>query len=212
MNKILSYCSMLGMVLLLVGFAPQPAARAQARATSSRSLQLSAFGELNGTWTGLADPGAARGGRNLAFTLGGDLGLYDFHRVLLGAEVRGTYPLDSGQIVGQKSVLVGLRAQRRYGRLIPFGNLLVGRGSLDYENGGYIAPPLIYFSTNTTVYDGGGGVEVDVRPALALKVEAQVQRWDTPVTASGHIYTKQVGVGLVYRFGANASPRLGKPD
>ena len=181
-----------------------PALFSQALPTARRTLQISTFGLLTGTYTGLS------GGRNLSFTLGGDLGFYHYRSVLLSAEARGTYPLDKGNVDAQKSVLGGLRVESRYSRAVVFGNVLAGRGAIEYVNGGYVVPPLVYFSSTTSVYDGGLGVEFDVSPRLALKAEAQVQHWDTPVTTA--IYAKQVGVGVVYRFGANGRPVAGVRD
>ena len=77
-----------------------------------------------------------------------------------------------------------------------------GRGGIEYVNGGYVAPPLVYYSSNTNVYGGGGGLEFDVARGFGLKVEGQVQHWSTPVVSSGTIYPKQVSAGVVYRFGA----------
>ena len=58
----------------------------QALPTAKRTLQLSAFGLLGGTYTGLS------GGRNLSVTLGGDLSFFHYRKALFAAEVRGTYP------------------------------------------------------------------------------------------------------------------------
>lgn len=179
---------------------------AQARATAKRTFQLQAFGLLSGTYTGLS------GGRNLAFTLGGDLGFYYTHGVLLSAEVRGTYPVAKGDVDAQKSLLGGLRADHRFSRATVFGDALFGRGGIEYVNGGYVVPPLVYFSSNTSVYGAGGGVEFDVARGLGLRVEGQVQHWSTPVVSSGTIYPKQIGVGVVYRFGANGRPVNGVRD
>ena len=112
----------------------------------------------------------------------------------------------------QKSVLAGLRAESRFSRAVVYGDVLAGRGGIDYQNGGYLVPPLVYFATNTIVYGAGGGVELDITRKLAVKIDAQVQHWSTPVTSSGAIYPKQVGVGVVYRFGADERPLLGVRD
>ena len=178
----------------------------QAMPTARRTLQISAFGLLGGTYTGLS------GGRNLAVTAGGDLIFLHYRKALFGAELRGTYPLDKGAVDSQKSVLAGLRAETRVSRVVVFGDVLAGRGGIDYQNGGYPVPPLVYFATNTVVYAAGGGAELDITRQLALKLDAQVQHWATPVTASGVIYPKQIGVGVVYRFGANGRPLLGVRD
>ena len=176
----------------------------QALPTARRTLQLSAFGLVTGTYTGLS------GGRNLGVVLGGDLSFYRVKSVLFSAEVRGTYPLDKGNVDGQKSILGGLRAENRFSHVVVFGDALAGRGALDYVNGGYIVPPLVYYSSTSNLFAGGGGAELDLTPALALKVDAQVLHWNLPFTTA--IYSKQIGVGVVYRFGANSRPLLGVRD
>ena len=179
---------------------------AQARATARRTFQFQAFGLLSGTYTGLS------GGKNLSLTLGGDLGFYQTHGLLLSAELRGTYPVSKGQLDAQKSLLGGLRVDHRFSRATVYGDALFGRGGIEYVNGGYPVIPLVYFSSNTAVYGGGGGVEFDVSHGFGLKVEGQVQHWSTPVVPSGAIYPKQIGAGVVYRFGANGRPVNGVND
>lgn len=187
-------------------FCSAGALQAQARPTAARTFQLSAFGLLTGNYTGL------NGGRNVSVTLGGDLGFYNLHRYLLSAEVRGTYPIKGGQVDAQESALAGLRIDRRFAPLTVFGEALGGRGGIEYQNGGYILPPFVYYSTNTAVYGAGGGAELDVRRGFALKVEGLVEHWATPVASSGTIYSKQVSGGVVYRFGADGRPVRGVRD
>lgn len=189
---------------LALAVASSAALWSQAVPTARRTLQLSAFGLLQGTYTGLS------GGRNLALTAGGDLSFYHIGAVLLSAEVRGTYPLDKGEVDGQKSVLGGLRIEDRFARFVVFADGLAGRGGIDYTNGGHIVPPLVYFSSTTNVLAGGGGVEVDLTRSLALKGDLQVQHWNVPFATA--IYPKQIGVGVVYRFGAGGRPLLGVRD
>lgn len=176
----------------------------QALPTARRTVQFAAFGLVTGTYTGLS------GGRNLGVTLGADVGFYNYRSVLFSAEVRGTYPLKKGQVDGQKSILGGLRIDRRFGPAVVFGDALAGRGAMEYVNGGYIVPPLVYYSSTTNVYGGGLGAEVDVKRGFALKAEGQVQHWEVPFTSA--IYSKQVNVGVVYRFGAGGRPLLGVRD
>lgn len=187
-------------------FCVPTACLAQARATAKRTFQLEAFGLLSGNYTGLS------GGRNLSLTLGGDFGFYYTHGLLFNAEVRGTYPMAKGNVDAQKSLLGGLKVDHRFSRATVFGDALFGRGGIEYVNGGYVVPPLVYFSSNTNVYGAGGGIELDVARSFGVKIEGQVQHWSTPVTSSGAIYPKQIGIGVVYRFGANGRPVYGVRD
>ena len=192
-------------------------AHGQAAPTAVRSLHPSAFVLFSETYTGLgasdfyANPGL--GGRNFTLTLGGDFGVFPFRRFDLAAEVRGSYPVNKGKVDGQESLMGGLRISREpvgegfLGRVRPYADVLVGRGAMDYQSGGYPVPGLLYTRTVSTVYDVGAGFEVDVTRQFSIKADAQFQRWSTPVTASGHIYSSQGGLGIVYRYGAGGSPR-----
>ena len=186
---------------------------AQARPTATRSVQPSVFVLGTGVLSGLEGYGRTSftGGKNIAFTAGIDVGVYSIGgRYLLGIEGRGTYPVAGGQIVEERSVLGGVRITREpgeTGRLRPYLNVLFGRGQMDYQNGGYLVPGLLYSRTASNVLDGGGGVELDVTDHFSGKVDVQEQHWNTPVVSSGAVYSTQVSIGLVYRIGAGRFPR-----
>ncbi len=174
--------------------------RAQVGPTATQALALSAFGGATGDYTGLG------GGRNLSITAGADL---DFRtRQLFGlqpaAEVRGTYPVKSGQVDGQKDILGGLRESWHYGRLRPYGDILVGAGRLTYVHG--IANPahtLLYLQSNSLVLSPGAGAELRLTDRFALRGDVQLQRYSSPVSVSGHIYAKPITFAIVYRFDRN---------
>ncbi|MGI4756538.1 MAG: hypothetical protein ACRYGF_06780 [Janthinobacterium lividum] len=201
------------------------AAQAQARASADRRLDLSAFGLFSGTYTGLGplsypyliDGPQGPEGRNLTFSLGADLGVYTFHGARLGAEVRGSTPIKSGQVDSQKSILAGIRVTHEpsgygfLGHVRPYVDVLAGRGQMKYQGGGYLVQDgsflTEYLANNSAVYDAGGGFELDVTRRCSIKVDAQFQRWNTLVNTSGVIYSKQGGVGIVYRYGTGRGPR-----
>lgn len=176
---------------------------AQSTPTASRALEPSAFAGLTGTYTGLESS------RNLSFTAGVDVGFHPFFGLLPSVEVRGTLPLDSGQLVGEKSALAGLRIQKRFNRLRPYFDILAGRGELDYQNGGFIVPAqnYRYIQTTSTVISPGLGVELDLTEHFAALVDGQFQHWDIPFSTGpnpatpGSLYSKVGTIGLVYRLG-----------
>lgn len=172
------------------------ATRAQdAHPTASRQLQLSAFGGVSGVFTGL------EGGKNFSITAGGDLGLPPWRGVRPTLEVRGTYPADHGLIDSQKSVLGGLRVDFLLNhRLRPYGDILYGRGQMNYGLTGYYFNHYIYALTTTYIGAGGVGFNYDLSQHLALKVDAQVERWGAAPTNEGRIYTTVGTAGIVYNF------------
>ncbi len=162
--------------------------------TATRTLTLSAFGGVSGVYTGLS------GGKNLSIIAGADLGLASWRGIRPEIEARGVYPVDKGSIDSQKSILGGLKVDFLLNhRLRPYGDVLFGRGEMDYQPG-YLFNNEVYQLTTTNVYSGGGGVDYDLNDQLAIKVDAQIQRWGYAPTPSGNLYSKLGTVGVIYRF------------
>jgi hypothetical protein len=139
--------------------AAAPVSRAQSsQATASRALQLSAFGAATGVYTGL------EGGKNALITAGVDLELLPLHGVRPAIEVRGSYPVDGGNISSERSLLAGPKLEFLTGhRLRPYGDFLFGRGQMNYTANsgvnGFIFGDLVYTLTTTAVYSPGFGVD-----------------------------------------------------
>lgn len=185
---------------LLVGIcglgAGAHAALGQADATASRGLEISVFGGPAGVFTGLA------GSRNVSLTAGLDIGIRSFHGLAPVAEVRGLYPVDGGSVDKQKNVLAGLKVEKRRRGLRVYGDVLFGRGQIEYGSGGYLNPAgnFLYQTSTSTVLSPGAGVSADIGRRLAVFVDAQFQRYHTPVTAEGTLWAKPVTIGIVYRL------------
>jgi len=168
----------------------------QAAPTATAGVQLSTFAGATGAFTGVGL------GKNLAITAGADatfrpyfLGLYP------SLEVRGTYPVDKGNIASEKNVLGGLQLARHLGRLRPYGDILVGRGEVKYD------PPRanatgteLYVQTASLVISPGAGCDVRLSEQFDFKGDFQFQKYKTPVEASGSTYAKDFTVGFVYRL------------
>jgi Outer membrane protein beta-barrel domain len=182
--------------LCILFFLPYRAG-AQALPTATQTTHLSAFAGGTGVYTNL------EGGRNLSFTAGLDLSISSFRGYHPSIELRGTYPVHTGSISSQKSALGGVRIDRQFGNFRPYANFLIGRGEIDYQNGGFIIGPITYLSSTTNVYSPGGGVDYDFTDHFSLKADFQYQFWSTPVVSSGSIHPKATTLALVYRFGDN---------
>ena len=186
-------------ILLFFSLSASTLAFAQAFPTAEQPIQLSAFGAVTGTYTGLGS------GRNLGITAGVDIGWKPFYRFYPSVEVRGTYPIDGGQVDAQRNILYGLKLARAYGRFHPYGDFLIGRDKIVYQNGGYpnSAGTLLYLDSVSNVISPGGGLDFDLTDQFDLKIDAQFQRYGVPVNSTGHIYSKPISVGVVYRFDFN---------
>ena len=120
--------------------------------------------------------------------------------------MRGTYPVDSGSFAGERNVLAGLvigrRLDGRLERYQPYGDILVGRGLIKYN------PPLanpsgtlLFTQSASTVISPGAGCNILLTPHFGVKGDFQFQRYETPVTASGSVFSKAFTAGVVYQIG-----------
>jgi len=175
---------------------------AQAFPAASRPFALSAFGAATGTFTGLS------GGKNLGITAGGDLSFRPYHFFYPSVEVRGTYPIDGGNVDSQENILFGVKVERLYRNFHPYADFLYGRDKIDYEHGGYPNPAgtLLYLDSISNIFSAGGGLDYTLTEHLALKIDAQYQRYGAPVTPSGTLYSTPLSIGVVYRFGSQQFP------
>jgi len=205
-----------GTVLLCVALGGGAAAFAQALPTATQDLRMSVFGGVTGTDTGL--PGnpyipSSSTGNNIGITAGYDLGFRTpFQRLHTALEIRGTLPVDSGDVAGEKNVLVGLRIGPYIRRLRPYGDAFYGRGGLNYKGYGYPSPtlPVYYTSSFGNVFAGGGGLDLDLSERFAIKFDVQLERYSVPVTKSGSLIAKSGTVGVIYRFDFNHRVKLDK--
>lgn len=189
--------------LLAIGFFLPVPVPAQSSPTASRTLEPSVFLGVSAVYTGLQTA------RNASITAGADIGFRQFFGLSPAIEVRGTYPIDSGQVAGEESVEGGLRVGKRYAHLRPYADILFGRGQLNYQNGGYIVPAqsFRYLQSTTNVFSPGIGMDLDVTDHYAVIVDGQFQHWNLPFgtgatpATPGSIYSKVITVGVVYRFG-----------
>jgi hypothetical protein len=191
------------------------AGRAQSLPTASRQLDLSAFAAGTGTFTRIA------GGKNLSITAGADLTYLSLRLLRPSLEIRGTYPIDTGHIDNQKSILAGPKVEIPFGRFHPYVDFLIGRGEIDYQKGLFLrvdlncpgspnCPITEFLSTTSTVYSLGGGLDYTLGRRIDVKADIQYQHWDVPLwnipyPSPGVVYPVALTFGGVYHF--NFNPR-----
>jgi hypothetical protein len=181
---------------IAAGLSGMQMARGQAMPTASQGSNLSVFGGVTGVYTGIDK------GRNLGITAGADYTISGFFGFRPAVEVRGTYPIHDGGVDDQKSILAGVRVERPIRRFHPYGDFLIGRGEINYISLFAIGFDQ-YIRTDSTVYSPGAGFEYDLTPHFAVRTDAQLQHWDTPVNPSGSAWAKQGTVAVTYRFDFN---------
>lgn len=84
---------------------------------------------------------------------------------------------------------------RRLGRIMPYGQVLVG--------GSHVSSDANYYSNGTTALaaQGGGGLEYYLSRHYTIPVEADYIYSQAPNNVNSHQSNYRVGVGVVYRFG-----------
>ncbi len=168
---------------------------AQAVPTATAGVRISAFGGFSGNYTGLVLA------KNGDVTAGVDIGFRPFAGFYPTLEGRGLYPVAKGQTVALENIVGGLKLARRKDRLHGHGDVLFGRGRLNFTNGYPDASGRFYVLQNTSnVLSFGGGVDYDWTTHFGLKGDFQLQRYDTPVTATGNLFSKVFTAGVIYRF------------
>lgn len=177
-------------------------AHGQAIPTATEELRVSAFGGITGTLTGLDS------GKNVGITAGADMGLRPHFSLYPSIEVRGTYPIAEGSIDSQKNILGGLKVAKSVGnRFRPYADFFFGRGEIKYGNGYAIPSSAFYYVQSVSkIFSPGVGVDFRLTNRLSLKVDAQFQRYSSPVTTAGHLYAKPITFGVVYSFDFNRHP------
>jgi hypothetical protein len=170
----------------------------QAVPTATQQFQLSVFGGASGVATGF------NSGRNLGITAGVDLGIRPLYSIFPSLEIRGTYPVNKGQVDSQRNILAGLKLAKHYGFVRPYIEVLFGRGEIQYPNG-YDTPhrDFFYVQSTSNVVSLGVGLDLQLNNRFACKADAQFQSYSSPVIDSGHLFAEAATVGLVYRFTFN---------
>ncbi len=200
LRRFLTRAALLALPAILV---PASQAHAQYNAgtapTATASLHFQAWGGVGANYTGLGL------GRNLDLVAGADIIFKSFAGFYPTLEGRGAYPIDRGQLDSQKNILAGLKMARHKQRFAGYGDILFGRGKITYANG-YpdVSGNFLVLSNTSNVLSFGGGVDINTGDHLGFKGDFQLQQYDTPVTASGSLYSKVFTAGLIYRFGTGS--------
>ncbi|WP_263377579.1 hypothetical protein [Granulicella paludicola] len=173
-----------------------PQATAQAIPTATVGIFPSLFAGATATDTGF------NSGKNIAVTGGLDVGFYSGRRFEYALEYRGIYPVSNGEVDRQKSNLIGFNLSTRPGRLHPYGDIFYGRAEVSYAGAGAEVPgtPIFYTKSSSSVIAVGGGATFDLGSQFALRFDALFQRFDVPVTASGHLYPTSASIDFIYRI------------
>jgi len=169
--------------MCLTGMAAECAACGwgQATETATRDYSFAVFGLGGNVHEGR---GASTSGGIVGFTMARHLHLFD-----PSFEVR--VGLAPGPVVSEHTVLVGFKVEKKIWRFHPYGDFLVGHGTINYKKAG--------FSDDSIIPSYGGGVDFELGDHWGLKADYSRQSWrlgtDTPRFGSSTL-----SIGIQYRF------------
>lgn len=160
---------------------------AQAPITADRTIGLSAFG-------GYINSNPEYGpDRNTGIGVGVDITRFIHFPVQPALEFRAN--LTNGTDVNEKSYLIGLRGQADFVRILhPYVDFLIGTGTIHFN-----APSGGYTGDNSTVYDFGGGVDIDLIRHFQLRADYQYQSWNLGQN-SAKFTPNLILIGVNYNF------------
>lgn len=171
--------------LALTALAATPRAHAQASATASKANDISIF--AGGTYSNPQyGPYYDKG-----FSFGGNI-VHHVNR-FVDPSLEARFNFTSGTDASERTYLVGLRAQTAVYRLHPYGDFLIGAGTLRFN----LSNGQNYSAPSSTVFSYGGGLDIDVFRQYQLKLDMQQQHWllgDQPFNPWIAM------VGVTYRF------------
>ena len=189
-------------MLIFIGLLSGPSMLfAQASATASKAADL----QIGGGFTSLSPdtnlPPATRGSR-----FNGATAYFDFNpRAHLGVEGEFHFATDSsGTGQYEKTYEIGGRYFRSYGRFIPYGKLLYGRGVYNFTYPFQPDPPsgpIVYLLAANLGYNiaaAGIGVDYELLTHVNLRADWEYQRWFGFTGSS--IGPNLITVGAAYHF------------
>jgi len=175
-----------------------PSASAQSRQTATRTAGIDVFGAFSDTDAAFYGTDRKYGGM-----VGLDFSLYRYFprfsgRITPALEVRGTDT--PGLPVAERTLQGGLKVAYNWHSLHPYGDFLLGGGSILFNPPAPLQPGFVYASDSSFLYVYGAGLTYDILPRWSLLADYSHQSWnlgfDPPVT-----FTPQsVGIGVVYHL------------
>ena len=117
---------------------------------------------------------------------------YDF-KPHFGIEGNFHYVKDGPSTVSQKTYEIGGRYYRTYGKWVPYGKVLYGRGVFNFATNGVTYANLAY-----NLISGGVGVDYKVLPYLYVRGDFEYQNWFS--FPQGNMRPNLITIGAAYHF------------
>ncbi len=168
-------------------------AHGQATAAAIRSQSVDIFAGASAVQTDYNS-------KDKGFVVGGD---FTYHLRHFDASLDVRYNRATGNRVGEKDFAGGLKIARQFRRYHPYADLMIGYGIITFDYPTVNPDGSVYANDNSTIYDFGGGVDIDLTRRFALKVDAQYQYWNlgTRGNANSVSFNPYIGsIGVVYHL------------
>ncbi len=170
----------------------------QSRQTATRTAGIDVFGAFSDTNTAFYGPDRKYGGM-----AGVDFSLYKYFprlsgRITPSLEVRGTDT--PGTPVAERSIQGGLKVAYNWHGLHPYGDFLVGGGTILFSPPAPLEPGYVYASDSSFLYVYGGGLTYDILPRWSLLADYGHQSWDLGFDPPITFTPQSVSVGVVYHL------------
>ncbi len=104
--------------------------------------------------------------------------------------------LAPGDDITEHSYLFGPVLTAHIGPIRPYGDFLVGLGTINFNHPSFTDPN--YTHDQSTVYSGGGGLEVRLVHSIRLKLDVQYQHWQLGTTAATEFTPVLGSAGIAY--------------
>ena len=162
------FCAAIGLLFFASGLLARANAQAVEAATRSTAIDFYGGGSLT------LPRFQTYESHEQGYLVGGD---FTRHFRLLSPSLDVRYNGSVGTAAIETSFAGGLKIEKTYGRLRPYGDFLVGHGYLNYPTPLVLADGEIVAHDDSTLYIGGGGVDYNLSRLFALKADAQIQHW-----------------------------------
>jgi len=176
---------------------PGRTAAAQEIPARQQGLSLQAFGLFSYVQPHY-DPS-----NNVGGAFGADLNFRPLYFLQPSVDVRATFA--PGSDVSETSYDFGPRLEADFGRLKPYGYILIGTGSITFTHP-VIYPTGPYTHDSSIVYSGGFGADYMVTPQIGIRGEIMIQSWNLGSTGSMDnisFHPRIYSMGVDYRFNFN---------
>jgi opacity protein-like surface antigen len=170
---------------------------AQGLPTASKEAAISFFGTYSRVSTDRSSQ------NDNGFTVGFAYTRYLHWFLTPSLEVR--CKIANGRTVGEKTFGGGIRVEHRFKNFYPYANFFGSYGKITFNNPITSVPGPRYHYDDSTVYSTGAGLDYDITPSWAARVDYQFEHWNVGLR---NTFTPQIfSIGVLYRIPFKPYPR-----